>query len=1082
MRQMVELYRRMVPALLLGTLASMTFAGTLTATAGGTAQRPAQASDEAAPWTFWYWMYGAVSKAGIHADLMGMKDIGLGGCYLMPIRGTADRPEYGGTAQQLSPTFWEMVDYAFEQADSLGLSMGIHVSDGFALAGGPWVTPAESMQKVVWTDTIVAAEALHGAVLRRPETYDGYGEDIVAFALPVWDLARHQRWQPREVRLTGGMTRDENGTFRASVPGGIVYDLGLRRTVRSLEVMPAGNNIQSQRLTVRASDDGRQWHHVATLAPPRQGWQSTGPAFTYALPATAARYFAFDWTPEGTEPGAEDLDAAKWKPVLRLRQLVLSGEAKVDQWEGKSGAVWRVAAPTGATLSAADYVRLADVIPLTLSGDKVVTILSQHHAPRKGATPPYYRLLRFAHTSTGQQNATAGGGKGLEIDKFNTAAVDRQFDRWFGSFLARPHSAVVQALHIDSWECGTQNWGHRFAEEFRQRRGYDLLPYLLLYAGIPMESAPTTERVLLDVRRTVDELVNEKFFAQLQRRAHAVGRRVSHESIAPTFVADGMTHYKYADRPMGEYWLESPTHDKPSDMLDAVSGAHVYGKPLVQAEALTEVRGVWNETPAMVKPLVDLHFAIGVNKLFFHVTAHNLWTDRRPGMTLDGIGLFFQRDNTWYAEAGGLTQYIRRCQQWLQRGRPVVDIAVFTGEEMPRRALTPDRLVPMLPGLFGRERVDGEAARLANSGQPMVERPVDVSHAAGILEMRQWVNALGGYQYDSVNPDGLLGVDSVADGRIVMPGGCAYRVLVLPGKTKMDPRFDGYSDEVRQKIAACRQAGVTVVDEPWHEADFGGRGLRPDVVLPPQVAWCHRTTDAEEIYFLSNQGGEARRFEATFRDHRPYAYLYDPLSDRWRRLAVTASAAGATATLQMDEGGSLFVIFAQRLLPQTLDAPVEKTGEQVVAGPWQLRFEQSGLTMTTDSLFDWSLSPQPRIRYYSGTAHYSTRWTWKGGKCEKILLSLRHLHDVAHVYVNGIDCGIAWTAPYQVDVTKAVRRGINDLRIVVVNTWANALRGTDEGTPPFDGIWTNAKYRMKQPYLLPAGLLGPVVIERYEKQ
>lgn len=298
----------------------------------------------------------------------------------------------------------------------------------------------------------------------------------------------------------------------------------------------------------------------------------------------------------------------------------------------------------------------------------------------------------------------------------------------------------------------------------------------------------------------------------------------------------------------------------------------------------------------------------------------------------------------------------------------------------------------------------------------------------------------------------------------------------------MDPRFDGYSDEVRQKIAACRQAGVTVVDEPWHEADFGGRGLRPDVVLPPQVAWCHRTTDAEEIYFLSNQGGEARRFEATFRDHRPYAYLYDPLSDRWRRMTVTASAAGATATLQMDEGGSLFVIFAQRLLPQKLDAPVKKTGEQVVAGPWQLRFEQSGLTMTTDSLFDWSLSPQPRIRYYSGTAHYSTRWTWKGGKCEKILLSLRHLHDVAHVYVNGIDCGIAWTAPYQVDVTKAVRRGTNDLRIVVVNTWANALRGADEGTPPFDGIWTNAKYRMKQPYLLPAGLLGPVVIERYEKQ
>lgn len=51
-------------------------------------------NDEAKPWTFWYWMYGAVSKAGIHADLVGMKNVGLGGTYLMPIRGVSERPEY----------------------------------------------------------------------------------------------------------------------------------------------------------------------------------------------------------------------------------------------------------------------------------------------------------------------------------------------------------------------------------------------------------------------------------------------------------------------------------------------------------------------------------------------------------------------------------------------------------------------------------------------------------------------------------------------------------------------------------------------------------------------------------------------------------------------------------------------------------------------------------------------------------------------------------------------------------------------------------------------------------------------------
>ena len=57
------------------------------------------------------------------------------------------------------------------------------------------------------------------------------------------------------------------------------------------------------------------------------------------------------------------------------------------------------------------------------------------------------------------------------------------------------------------------------------------------------------------------------------------------------------------------------------------------------------------------------------------------------------------------------------------------------------------------------------------------------------------------------------------------------------------------------------------------------------------------------------------------------------------------------------------------------------------------------------------------------------------------------------------------------------KEGENEIEIEVVNTWANALRGTDIGHPPYDGIWTNAKYRMKTPELLPAGLLGPVVIK-----
>ena len=272
-------------------------------------------------------------------------------------------------------------------------------------------------------------------------------------------------------------------------------------------------------------------------------------------------------------------------------------------------------------------------------------------------------------------------------------------------------------------------------------------------AGVPIDNA---DLILRHVRKTIDELKNEAFFGTVEEMARKYDVKLSCENVAPTMVSDGMSHYRNVDIPMGEFWLNSPTHDKPNDMLDAISAAHVYGKNIVQAEGFTEVRGVWDETPAMIKPLLDRNFALGMNRLFFHVNTHNPWMNKKPGMTLDGIGLFFQRDQTWFPEAKGLVKYITRCQELLQKGKPVVDIAVYTGEELPARAFTPDKVVKMLPGLFGDKRVAAEKARLANVGQPMEESPVGVRHSAGILDMKDWINPLHGYLYDSMNKDALL--------------------------------------------------------------------------------------------------------------------------------------------------------------------------------------------------------------------------------------------------------------------------------------------------------------------------------------
>ena len=102
----------------------------------------------AKPWVFWYWMHAAVSKAGITADLEAMKEVGIGGAYLMPIQDTASTIPFQPTVRQLTPAWWEMVRFSMQEAKRLNLKLAMHVSDGFALAGGPWITAGTIHAKI----------------------------------------------------------------------------------------------------------------------------------------------------------------------------------------------------------------------------------------------------------------------------------------------------------------------------------------------------------------------------------------------------------------------------------------------------------------------------------------------------------------------------------------------------------------------------------------------------------------------------------------------------------------------------------------------------------------------------------------------------------------------------------------------------------------------------------------------------------------------------------------------------------------------------------------------------------------------
>ena len=1067
---------------------------------------------------FWYWMYGHVSKEGIHADLVAMKNAGLRGTYLMPIRGTEEAKDLpalkGGYAQQLTPQFWEMVRYAMQQCDSLGLELGVHVCDGFALGGGPWFTEEESMQKVktIYMPVAPKAKSVH------IDKIEGF-HDIAVFAVPCKDTVSYVK--PVSILGSDGKELSNASTstnplinlpaaIKSPDPYSFVADFGSAVDVRAIEITPQGLNVQCHRLKIEISNDNVNYQPLATLKPAKQGWQDYLYPATHALPShEASRYYRFSWTPEGTEPGSEDLDAGKWKPNLAIKNMVFHHQPLVNQWEGKAGFTWR---QETTDYDNGEYVALNDIVRLEVDAEGNVILPKTVKKALKNGT---VRLLRMGHVSTGLTNATAGGAKGLEGDKFSEAAVNKLLDNWFGKFyeISRKEMHNQGYLHVDSWECGTQNWSKNFPAEFAKRRGYDLMPWLPIMAGVPVESREATEKVLRDIRLTINDLINDVFFATVRKRAKEMGMTFTSEATAPTMIVDGMEHYRYSDIPMGEFWLNSPTHDKPNDVFDAVSGAHIYGKNIVAAEGCTELRGVWDEMPMDIKTLIDRNFCLGINRLFFHVNTHNPWTDLKPGMTLDGIGLFFQRDQTWFPEARPMVDYVNRCSQLLQMGSPVADIAIYNGEDMPRRALRPEQTVSLLPGLYGKERIKSEEERLANVGQPLEESPVGVKHSANIAVTRDWINPLHGYQFDTVNPD-VLKDATVSPVTATVPdaspsGSLATVPATSPsGSLATVPESSAFGSPLSLTLANGRHYALFIKNQPYTAEDLTALGLPRDADLPEDIAYTHRTITETgkqtDIYFLSNQREEQRSFLPCFRAAKAYAageaVIYDAVSDTF--------TAWNCDSITMAENASCFVIFTKQpvssILPTATPATVPEaslatvpesfafgspasvpeasaSGSSRIKGPVTMEFLESDttITATADALPEWTASEDQRIKYFSGHCRYTFTLDCgkaKGRKAPALPKTLRaEGSQLFHVIVNGTDCGIAWTYPFRVNIAHALHAGENKIEVITVTPWANAIQGMDEGKAPYSGIWTNAKYRRKDKTLLPSGITRFVI-------
>jgi hypothetical protein len=720
-------------------------------------------------------------------------------------------------------------------------------------------------------------------------------------------------------------------------------------------------------------------------------------------------------------------------------------------------------------------------------------------------------------------------GLGFECDKMDTAAFNAHFEAFMGKLLQKvgplnpASSGGWKMIHIDSWEMGAQNWSANFRKEFKQRRKYDPMPYLPAYSGSIVGSREVTERFLWDIRQTAMELVvlnHAQHFKVLGRRS---GLRLSIEPYDMNPTAD-LELGAVADVPMCEFWSKNFGFNTSFSCIEAASIAHVLGKPVVQAEAFTaEKQEGWKLYPGAIKDQGDWAFATGINKFFYHTFAHQPLDERlKPGMTMGPYGVHWDRNQTWWSMSKAYHTYIARCSYLLQQGKSVADILYLTPEGAPHV------FRPPLSSMTGNDTLPDRRGYNFDGCSPGMLKNASVKEHKIIFPDGGSYRLLVLPQIETMTPALLKKIESLVKAGANIVGippkkspslvnypACDVTVSTTAAKMWKNLDIPGNTQAHSYGLGKIFSSGsFTVVDstKPYPNYDETAGILKQlnvveDFSSNGPVRYTHRSMPTMEIYFVSNRSDKKIDSQCNFRVSGGTPELWDPLTGETRSLPnFTRKGDITNVPIQFDPNQSFFVLFTTEkqesspIKTSTKNFP-EKNTILTLDGSWKLNFDSKlggPGEIIFDKLEDWTKRPESGIKYYSGTVSYQKTFTLTKSALERasrLWIHLGKVSNMAQVSLNGIDLGTLWTAPWSIEITKAVKEGENKVEIKVVNLWPNRLIGDEQF--PSDGIanrnwpdWlieikprnseriTFATYNFykKNAPLLKSGLLGPVCI------
>ena len=708
-----------------------------------------------------------------------------------------------------------------------------------------------------------------------------------------------------------------------------------------------------------------------------------------------------------------------------------------------------------------------------------------------------WELLRIGYTDSGAKVSTSSGGwQGLAIDHMDHRAFESYWAHTVAPLVADAQPYVGKSLRYlvtDSWELGGTNWSAPFRAAFKERRGYDLLPFLPVVSGRIVGSRDASDRFLNDFRKTIGDLIRSEHYAVFARMAKENGLGIHPESGGPHGAPiDALRTLALSTFPQTEFWAKSPTHrSKDEDRFfvkEAASSAHISGKAIVAGEGFTSIGPQWEEVIWNdLKPTFDQAVCSGLNLLFWHTFTSSPKAEGLPGQEYFA-GSHLNPNVTWFQFAGPFLAYINRNQAVLQQGVPVADVLYYYGDRVP------------------------------NFVQLQAADPAHV---------------LPGYDYDVTDEETLVAKAAVRDGRVFLPGGASYRVLAMGNRGNISLAALRKIRELAMAGAIVvggrpdRTTGLTkgVIDDSevkqiagslWGACEAGGHAAgrgrvfcgdaarpvlealhgQPDFEYAAKAGsrfdYTHRRAEGSDIYFVRSDQAEPAAVQVTLRTAGRAPELWHADSgeiDRQPRYSESRDGR-LVVPLALEPYGSVMVVVrpgrsstnfvplpkeGRLLLP---DAP--KEFDRLVSGEWTVHFPAgwgAPAAAVLPELASWTANQNAGIRYFSGTAIYSKEIEIPAEMLRsgsRLWLDLGDVRELAQVRLNGQMAGIAWKRPFRVALGSVAHAGVNRLEIAVANLWPNRIIGDQSLPPERRFTHTNiAKFKADSP-LLPSGLLGPV--------